>query len=141
MINISWDKLTEIYKETDIKDKKLPEFYNYYDYSKDFKDVYEPSDDTFLFVDILMLEKKELLEKNIQNTIELGCGSGFVSCCFIMMMKKELNHFCVDINDSALKLTQGLFNNYKIKASIIKSDLFENLSSTKFDVILFNPVY
>jgi release factor glutamine methyltransferase len=140
----SWDKLTEKYNESMIKEKKLPEFFNYYNYGKDFKNVYEPAEDTFLLVDCLRLENDELVKRKLKNTIELGCGSGFVSCCFVNQMNADeitVNHYCVDINDSALQLTEELFNNYNLKANVIKSDLFEKLDDVVFDIIIFNPVY
>jgi release factor glutamine methyltransferase len=141
MINLnSWDNFVQKYKETDILVKKLPEFFNYYDYSKDFKNVYEPAEDTFLLVDVLNLEKPELDKKKIENSIELGCGSGFVSCSFLKLLDNKVTHYCVDINESALSLTQGLLESCNLSAKVMRSDLFENLKSLKFDIIIFNPV-
>ena len=140
MIKISWENLIDKYKESDISAKKLPEFFNFYK-QKDFKEVYEPAEDTFLLTDVLELEKEELINRKLNNTIELGCGSGFVSCFFLKMLNNSTSHYCVDINESALELTKRLFAQYEINANVMKSDLFENLGNITFDVILFNPVW
>jgi hypothetical protein len=46
--NLNWNKLKCTYTENQIKNKSLPEIYDFYDLSKDFKNVYEPAEDTFL---------------------------------------------------------------------------------------------
>lgn len=148
----SWDQQKEKYDENMIEDKKLPVFFDYFDYSKHFKNVYEPSDDTFLLIDCLKLEKSNLEEMNLKYTLELGVGSGFVSCCFLNLLKeiseeKYMNnkHYCVDVNQDALALTNNLINYYGFEANTIESNLFskfnENKEGIKFDVIIFNPVY
>ncbi|KAL0478696.1 hypothetical protein AKO1_008274 [Acrasis kona] len=45
--------------------------------SKDYKQIYEPSDDTWLFVDALEYEKNALKDRRI--CLEIGSGSGYVS--------------------------------------------------------------
>jgi methylase of polypeptide subunit release factors len=137
-----WRDYQEKYTEKMILSKKMPVYFDFYDYSKDFDNVYEPAEDTFLMIDCLSLEKSEILE-NLKNKIqtvnddnnfkfnstEIGCGSGLVSCCFVSMVFNEnqtnqiemnveltpekFQHYCVDVNKDCLNLSKNLFKNYK----------------------------
>jgi release factor glutamine methyltransferase len=139
MIQITWDTLKAKYEDTNFN-KKLPHFYDFYK-PADFKNVYEPSEDSFLLSDALSFEKETIINKpELNTTIELGCGSGYISYSFITMIGGELNHYCVDINEDALDLTKRLFTDFKQTANFIKSNLFEELDGILFDIIIFNPV-
>jgi len=182
-MNKRWKDYPEKYTEKMILSKKMPEYFDFYDYSNDFKNVYEPSEDTFLMIDCLSLEKFEIL-KNFKNKIvtfekdkfdnslkftfnssEVGCGSGLVSCCLISMImalnenenssshsEMSLNlfqiffkHYCIDVNQDCLNLSENLFKNYKfdLNARFIESNLFQYFkdNSIKLDLIIFNPPY
>ena len=152
--NFSWENTQEKYPINTSK-KSLPIFYDFYDLSKDFLNVYEPSEDTFLLIDSLELEIENLFLnnyfKNLEKitSIELGCGNGLVSCCFLSKLKslninKKVNHYCVDINKHAINLTKGLLTNYDLDkdTSFIESNLFDNIDKNEiFDIIIFNPPY
>ena len=60
------------------------------------------------------------------------------------MCKKNVikcDHYCIDINESALKLTGNLIKNYNFEAKILNSNIFEKIpNDVKFDLIFFNPV-
>ena len=91
---MKWKDFTEkqLYTEEMIENKKMPIFFDFYDYTKDFKNVYEPAEDTFLMIDCLNLEKNNILEsfKTSPNiSAEIGCGSGFVSCCLLSMLNEN----------------------------------------------------
>ena len=85
---ISWENMPEKYP-IDTSKKSLPEFYDFYNLSQDFLNVYEPSEDTFLLIDSLELELDNLFSQNYFDqltkitSIELGCGNGLISCCFL----------------------------------------------------------
>lgn len=132
--------------------KSLPIFYDFYDLSNDFKNVYEPAEDTFLLIDSitndLINEKEKNKLLNPIKSIEIGCGNGLVSCCYLDILKQENfqleKHFCIDINKDALNLTEKLIKNYNLndKVYFIESDLFSNFKNNeKFDIIIFNPPY
>ena len=158
MSEFSWENTAEKYS-IDTTKKPLPEFYDFYDPSKDFLNVYEPSEDTFLLIDSLELEldniniKSYFNNKEKINTIEIGCGNGLVSCCFLSKLNQilnkdkiniNINHYCIDINKDALNLTKRLLNNYNTNKNIffIESDLFDSLDKNIiFDIIVFNPPY
>ena len=143
-----WDK-TPIKFPIDTSKKPLPSFYDFYDISKDFQNVYEPAEDSFLLIDSIDSELDQIqFEKNNKITsIELGCGSGLVSCCFLSKMKylniQNLNHYCVDINKDAIKLTENLLKNYNLEKNVkfIEGDLFNKIENIEFDIIIFNPPY
>jgi len=148
--NFSWEN-TESKYDNNIK-QSLPIFYDYYDLSKDFINVYEPEEDTFLLIDSITFdissEKNKNKFINPIKSIELGCGNGLISICFLDILKKEniklKNHYCIDINKYALNLTEKLIKNYNLndKVYFIESDLFSNFKNNeKFDIIIFNPPY
>ena len=146
----SWENSKSKYENNN--KKSLPIFYDFYDLSNDFKNVYEPAEDTFLLIDSitndLINEKEKNKLLNPIKSIEIGCGNGLVSCCYLDILKKENfkleKHFCIDINKDALNLTEKLIKNYNLndKVYFIESDLFSNFKNNeKFDIIIFNPPY
>ena len=66
----SWDNIITSYDNNMIKNISLPKFYSFYNVKNDFKNVYEPSDDTFLLVDSLMVEINSL--HFVRNSMEMG---------------------------------------------------------------------
>ena len=98
------------YIEEQVIEKKLPNFYNNYDVN-DFKNVYEPSDDTFLLTDVIGLESEEIKKKNKIKSLEIGCGSGYVSAYYLTKYHEFVsNHICVDVNKDALKVSKKILN-------------------------------
>ena len=156
MSDFSWENTQEKYS-IDTSKKPLPEFYDFYDISKDFLNVYEPSEDTFLLIDSLELELDNLFSKSYFSnkkkitSVELGCGNGLVSCSFLSKMSKlnpenkiKINHYCIDINKDALNLTKNLLTKYNLDKNTIflESDLFNAIDQNEnFDIIIFNPPY
>ena len=142
----NWDKSIDIY--TQKKNEPLPVYYDFYNLSKHFKNVYEPADDTFLLIDSIMNDIGALSNKKEIKSIELGCGNGLVSCCYLEKAKENSidikEHFCVDINRDAIELTKSLIEHYNLNTNVkfIESNLFDNIDNKdKFDVIIFNPPY
>jgi hypothetical protein len=64
-----WDEIKTLYTPNAINNK-LPQFYDFYDIKNDFKNVYEPSDDTFLLIDAINLEMKNLMF--VKKSLEMG---------------------------------------------------------------------
>ena len=100
------------------------------------KEVYEPSEDTFLLVDSVDIKKDERF-------FEIGAGTGLIS---LYLAKKGFNGVCCDINPIAIELIKKnyLVNQSKLLNSVDVrlGDMFDVLSfNEKFDVIIFNPPY
>lgn len=100
------------------------------------KEVYEPSEDTFLLVNSIDIKKDERF-------FEIGTGTGIIS---LYLAKKGFDGVCCDINPIAVELVKKnyLTNQTKLSASldIRLGDMFEVLSlNEKFDAIIFNPPY
>lgn len=99
------------------------------------KEIYLPSEDSFLLSEIL---EKEILklsnEKSEIKVLEIGCGSGIQLQTFKKAGIKKQNIFSCDINSEAVKRCKNLgFRS-------VKSNLFEKIKG-KFDIIIFNPPY
>lgn len=128
-------------------------------------DVYYPSDDSYLVIDYLDSLEFEEFTKNLSESkkrvriLDMGCGTGILGFCTLYKLLATVNcestHLCyADINPKALEVTkfmveQNFFylknlNNFcgdGISFNYHVSDLFGNIPSQKFDLILFNPPY
>ena len=91
--------------------------------------IYRPREDSFLlkeFVDTLDLNNKRFLE--------MGAGEAVAGLC---AHRKGAKVTLADIDEEVVRELEGSMPE---DISVIKSDLFENISE-KFDVIVFNPPY
>lgn len=73
-----------------------------------------------------------------KSVLELGAGSGLIS---FYLAKTGAHVTASDISDLAI---EGLYlnrSNLQLDVNIIQSDLFDNLSGSRFDMILINPPY
>ena len=100
------------------------------------KEVYEPSEDTFLLLDSIDIKEDERF-------FEIGTGTGIIS---LYLAKKGFDGICCDINPVAVELAKKnyLTNQSKLLGSldIRPGDMFSVLNlDEKFDVIIFNPPY
>ena len=120
-----------------------------------FKEVYPPSDDTYLIIDYF----KKIVNENffdglpintIRKILDMGTGTGIIAL-FLQEIKKNLSKFtskiyASDISDAAIRCAtlNERTNNYKDSITFIKSDLFRKFPPTlqhSFDIIVFNPPY
>jgi methylase of polypeptide subunit release factors len=72
----------------------------------DFADVYEPADDTFLFLDALRAERSPFLaERQPRICLELGCGSGALVTYLAMLLRGVSSAVCFasDVNAAATR--------------------------------------
>ena len=150
--NFNWETTPPTYNNDLTKSKGLPTFYDKFDLQNDFANVYEPERDTFLLIDSIAFDIEHSSYYNTVNditSIEIGCGSGLVSACFINELHKRKiqlsTHYCVDINKDALTISEKLFTKSNLNSNNIKyvcSDLFEKFNQDKqFDIVIFNPPY
>jgi HemK-related putative methylase len=120
-----------------------------------YKDVYAPSDDTYLIIDYFKDHINEnyfdrLDLKKIKNILDMGTGTGIIAL-FLQEVKKINSNFspkifASDILENAIKCAKlnEILNNLKKDITFIHSDLFKkfpgNLKNS-FNVIIFNPPY
>lgn len=147
-MNFLWYQHKGLYDDINI-DKKLSQFYYFFNNS-DFADVYQPNDDTFLFLDIInvFVANNLYIFNNNCVSLEVGSGSGIISCTYLHYLKQNninINkHYCLDINPAAVALTEKLIKHYDLYNNVIciESDYFNNIDNNiKFDFIFFNPPY
>ena len=114
--------------------------------TKDFESVYEPLEDTFLFLDALEKDINYLNSLNPLFVFEIGPGSGLVVnflACHLKNSKSILFH-AADINKNACLATQKTSIQNKNDVNIINCDLvlpMLNRLNHSVDVLLFNPPY
>ncbi|KAI9596174.1 S-adenosyl-L-methionine-dependent methyltransferase [Syncephalis fuscata] len=112
-------------------------------HAKDYQQVYEPAEDTFLLLDALEQDQALLLEQKPRICLEIGSGSGCVSTFLATVIGKTQAIFiCTDINPYATQITKrtGIQNDVVLEP--ICTDLTDGLRLTgRVDVLVFNPPY
>jgi len=99
-----------------------------------WQNVYEPSDDSFLFAENLKVCEGE-------KVLDLGTGCGILG---IIAAKNASCVFAVDINPYAIRCAKenAKLNSVMDKMFFIQGDLFTSIKpEEKFDLILFNAPY
>ena len=87
----------------------------------------------------LLVEKIIDNEKNVQNILDIGTGSGAI----IIALAKNLitrNIDAVDLSGSALKIAKQNADLNHVEINFFQSDIFENITG-KYDLIVSNPPY
>lgn len=121
----------------------------------DFKNVYYPSDDSYLLIDYL----KRTIDNNyfdgiplkeIKYILDMGTGTGIIAILF-ELVKSRIPKFnpkiyASDILGDSIKCAKEneKRNNINEKIIYIHSDLFKSFPHTlrsKFNIIVFNPPY
>ncbi|BFH73516.1 class I SAM-dependent methyltransferase [Sulfurisphaera javensis] len=96
-------------------------------------ETYEPSDDTELLLDILRVNKGEIV-------IDVGSGSGILGLHSLSLGAKEV--FFVDINPYATEATLCTLKMYSFtNYHVINCDLINCIRDFEFDIAIFNPPY
>ncbi|KAH8120652.1 S-adenosyl-L-methionine-dependent methyltransferase [Phellopilus nigrolimitatus] len=114
---------------------------------EDYKHVYEPAEDTFIFLDALEEEAEELRRTKPRLCLEIGSGSGCVSA-FVGNILGSSNclYLCTDINENASRCTGRTGRQNNVSLDPVIASLAEPLNHRLqhfggFDLILFNPPY
>jgi len=114
-----------------IKSKKI--FYGNHTFYV-LPEVYEPSDDTFLLADNLMIERGS-------EVLDVGAGCGILS---VVAAKNAGRVVATDLNPQAVECAEinVKLNGLLGKIEVRHGSLFKTVKpSEKFDVIIFNPPY
>lgn len=96
------------------------------------KDVYRPSDDTFLLA--------KAVHANLQpreRFLEVGCGSGLVS---LVAARAGAKVTACDLNPHAVAATRRNAEANRLRIEALESDLLASVTGA-FDVVAFNPPY
>lgn len=116
---------------------------------RDFEDVYEPSDDTWLLCDSILHDIDDLIRRAPVIASEIGPGSGAVSCYILQELIKR-GSTCpffidCDINPAAcLAATRTAASNGLVSLDTVNCDLLGPLSyrlAGRVDLLVFNPPY
>lgn len=104
------------------------------------QNVLDPRPDSEILVEMILNDFRNSSDLNI---LEIATGS---ACLIIALIKSLINAkaTCLDISLEALKVAEKNIINHNLSAniSLLKSDLFSNIScDEKFDIIFSNPPY
>ncbi len=136
MRNLLKKLLSPILKKASAIYLKKPRLYSYKNISVSVHPgVFPP----FLTISTkMLLDFIHPMDLNGKSVLELGCGCGILS---ILAAKKGAKATASDINQVALDALRKNSAANNVVVEIIYSDLFENLDSRSFDLILINPPY
>lgn len=123
--------------------------------SCDFKNVYAPSDDTYLLLNYFKkkidLEQFDSLNiRYIKRILDMGTGTGIIAIFFQLLKKVNRNFVpeihASDISEEAIKSAKENEKRNNVENTIYfkTSDLFKSFPEKlkhAFDVIVFNPPY
>lgn len=122
---------------------------------KDYDQVYEPSDDTYLLIDAIGFDidsDSSLLAARTSTSLEIGCGTGTPGVYLMMRLIESIPstpavHYATDINEAAIVVAKStaLHNalpeaQFRAVKCDLASDLLQQLRG-KVDVLIFNPPY
>ncbi|KAI9488027.1 S-adenosyl-L-methionine-dependent methyltransferase [Zychaea mexicana] len=114
--------------------------------SRDFDNVYEPAEDTFLLLDALEQDEKRIQTQQPTICLEIGSGSG----CVTTMLAKIVGasnavFFTTDINNHACHATQRTGRHNSVHSvETVQTSLVESLLPRlehAVDILCFNPPY
>ncbi|KAK7205899.1 S-adenosyl-L-methionine-dependent methyltransferase [Myxozyma melibiosi] len=116
----------------------------------DYDQVYEPSEDSFLFLDLLQEERSFIQERfsdssklGIPTVLELGLGSGIITTFFHNYILPQALFLGTDVNPHACKtaLETSRANNGTRYFDVLRTNIWDGLRPNTVDVLLFNPPY
>ena len=111
----------------------------------DFDFIYRPNDDSYLFIDTLLMELQIISDLNNKlNIAEIGCGSGFLINNLtnnIQKLNSSVQATAVDINFDACHFTKKVVDYYRLPVNVIMSSFLEGLKNESLDVVICNPPY
>ena len=99
-----------------------------------YENVYEPTEDSFLFAENLEVEKGE-------HVLDLGTGCGLLG---ILAAVEASSVLAIDVNPYAVRCAKenSVLNNVRGKMVFMQADLLTSLNeNARFDLILFNAPY
>ncbi|KAJ3327308.1 HemK methyltransferase member 2 [Blyttiomyces sp. JEL0837] len=113
-------------------------------FNTDYKNVYEPAEDTFLLLDALEADAENIRSSSPTICLEVGSGSGCVISFLAKFIGCDALYLCTDINSIAITTTRKTGNKNKVQLDCIRgsfADPIKDRLRNKVDVLLFNPPY
>lgn len=107
---------------------------------EDFERVYEPAEDTYLFLDAMESQQSFLEGRQVQIALEIGPGSGAL-ITFVSSLLPSCFCMAIDINEYAARATQGTAHQNQRSVEVIQGSLVDCLQDRSLDLLLFNPPY
>jgi release factor glutamine methyltransferase len=107
---------------------------------REHPNVYEPSEDSFLFLDALEHEMEFLRRLQPKFAVEIGSGSGIVVTALTSVVN-DCVYFATDVNPDACDATVETAELNGAAVSCVQMNLLSNFRDKFFDVVLFNPPY
>ena len=99
------------------------------------RETLSPRQETEIMVDTIIAENRQGGKYNV---LDMCTGSGCIGLAIAKHMQAEVT--LVDISDDAIRVANNNARLNNVTATIIKSNLFDNIT-TKFDIIISNPPY
>ncbi len=75
-------------------------------------------------------------KRDYENILDIGCGYGFIGITVSKLLNKHVD--MADINKRAVHLCKMNIQDNKVDASVIESNIYENITD-KYDLIITNP--
>ncbi|KAG0366336.1 HemK methyltransferase member 2 [Gamsiella multidivaricata] len=107
---------------------------------QDYEYIYEPAEDTFLFLDAFEDEAPFLKDLDPTISLEIGSGSG----CVTAFVGKILGESSCYINPRAARATKGTAKQNQLSVDVIETHLTDGLLPRlegQIDLMYFNPPY
>ncbi|EFA75879.1 hypothetical protein PPL_10451 [Heterostelium album PN500] len=111
--------------------------------SKDYQNVYEPAQDSFLFIDALKKDVEYLKGLRPLVAVEIGSGSGFVISYLSMLLNNDGYFLSTDINPIAAMTSTRTATHNNVRLDVVNTSFLSGIDRLlgNVDVLLFNPPY
>jgi release factor glutamine methyltransferase len=116
--------------------RPTPDYSAWYDYTDS---VYEPSEDSFVFLDGIEKEIEEKLLEKPGLAVEIGSGSGVISCAFASWTRSFV--LALDINELCSECTSKNAEKNGATVDCAVDNSGKSLRAGNFDYVLLNPPY